>query len=156
MAFCAKCGTQLAAGSTFCSSCGAAQGASGGGGTAAAGGTGLDENVAGLVAYVAGWVTGIIFFAIDKRPFVRFHAAQSMVAFGALFILSIALNMFLSMSWIMGGAAGVLGSMIHFLFSTAVWLVCVVLWILCMVKAYQHERFKLPIVGDIAENIAGK
>lgn len=157
MAFCAKCGAQLAAGATFCPGCGAAQSsAGGGGGAAAAAGTGLDENVAGLLSYVAGWITGIIFFVIDKRPFVKFHAAQSMVVFGALFILSIGSSMFLSMSWMMGAATGFLGSAIHFLFSTVLGLVCFVAWILCMVKAYQHERFKLPFLGDIAENIAGK
>jgi len=157
MAFCAKCGAQLAAGATFCSSCGAAQGAgSGGGGPAAAAGTGLEENVAGLICYVLGLLTGIVFFVIDKRPFVRFHAAQSMVVFGALFIIYIALNIFLSMSWMMGAATGVMGSLLHFLFGTLIWLISLVVWVLCMVKAYQHERFKLPIVGDIAENIAGK
>jgi len=155
MAFCAKCGAQVAPGATFCSGCGAAQSAGGGGGAAAAG-TGLEENVAGLLSYAGGWVTGIVFFAIDKRPFVRFHAAQSMVAFGALFIIVMVLNMFLSMSWMMGAATGVLGSMMHLLFGTVLWLICLVLWVLCMVKAFQHERFKLPIVGDIAENIAGK
>ena len=50
--------------------------------------TGLDENVAGLLCYVLGWVTGIIFFLIDKRPYVRFHAAQSIVVFGGLHILN--------------------------------------------------------------------
>ena len=38
----------------------------------------------GLLCYVLGWVTGLIFFFIDKRPFVRFQAAQSIVVFGGL------------------------------------------------------------------------
>ncbi len=156
MAFCAKCGAQLAAGATFCSSCGTAQGSGSGGGSAAAGTSGLEENVAGLLAYVLGWLTGIIFFVIDKRPFVKFHAAQSMVVFGALFIISIVLNMFLGMSWMAGSAVGMMGTMVHFLFGTLVWLLSLVIWVLCMVKAYQHERYKLPFLGDIAENIAGK
>ncbi len=155
MAFCAKCGAQLAAGATFCSSCGTAQGSGGSGGTAA-GTSGLEENVAGLLAYVLGWLTGIIFFVIDKRPFVKFHAAQSMVVFGALFIISIVLNIFLGMSWMAGSAVGMMGTMMHFLFGTLVWLLSLVIWVLCMVKAYQHERYKLPFLGDIAENIAGK
>ena len=43
--------------------------------------TGLSENVAGLLCYILGWITGLIFLLIDKRPFVRFHAAQSIVVF---------------------------------------------------------------------------
>jgi len=153
MAFCAKCGAQVAAGATFCPACGAPQSASGGGAGVGTG-TGLDENVAGLLSYVAGWVTGIIFFVIDKRPFVKFHAAQSMVLFGAFTVLY----------WILGIAlAGTLGLggvyafwSLYGLVFAVLRLAGLVLWILCMVKAYQGERYKLPFVGDIAQNIAGK
>jgi len=55
--------------------------------------SGLSENVAGLLCYVLGWVTGLIFYFIDKRPFVRFHAAQSIVVFGGLTIIRIVLSM---------------------------------------------------------------
>ncbi len=48
---------------------------------------GMTENVAGLLCYSLGWITGLIFLLIDKRPFVRFHAAQSIVIFGGLHIL---------------------------------------------------------------------
>jgi uncharacterized membrane protein len=152
MAFCAKCGTQMADGTAFCPNCGAPQaGAPAGGGAAA--GTGMAENVAGLLCYVLGWITGLIFFLIDKRPFVRFHAAQSMVTFGALHVLSILLGLFLGASMFVGGAGGFgLGILVIWLINLA----CLVLWVLCMVKAYQGERFKLPLAGDIAENIAGK
>jgi len=152
MAFCAKCGTQVADGTTFCPNCGAPQaGAPAGGGAAA--GTGMAENVAGLLCYVLGWITGLIFFLIDKRPFVRFHAAQSMVTFGALHVLSIVLGFVLGASMFVGGMGGFgVGIMVIWLINLA----CLVLWVLCMVKAYQGERFKLPLAGDIAENIAGK
>lgn len=152
MAFCAKCGTQMADNIAFCPNCGAPQaGASAGGGAAA--GTGMAENVAGLLCYVLGWITGLIFFLIDKRPFVRFHAAQSMVTFGALHVLSIVLGLVLGASMFVGGVGGFgVGILVIWLIN----LVCLVLWVLCMVKAYQGERFKLPIVGDVAENIAGK
>ncbi len=152
MAFCAKCGAQVAEGATFCSGCGAARGSGGGAGAAA--GTGLDENVAGLLSYVVGWVTGLIFFVIDKRPFVKFHAAQSMVTFGAIFVLYMILAIFMSMTWMMG--AGIIGTMVSFAVYPIIGIASLVAWVLCMVKAFQHERFKLPIIGDIAENIAGK
>jgi len=114
----------------------------------------MEENVAGLLSYVFGWVTGIVFLVIDKRPFVKFHAAQSIVAFGALFVIQIGLNILLHMSWAMG--AGFVGSILSLLGGSVIGLIALVLWILCMVKAFQHEKFKLPIIGDIAENIAGK
>ncbi|MGB6496691.1 MAG: hypothetical protein WBF09_06825, partial [Candidatus Acidiferrum sp.] len=80
MAFCKACG-QDAGEATFCPKCGAPQGATQGGAVAAPSGatatSGMDENVAALVSYILGWVTGLIFLLIDKRPFVKFHAAQS-------------------------------------------------------------------------------
>src|ERR1700683_3111222 len=88
MASCSKCGAELPPGATSCGNCGqpAVAPASQAGGT-----TGMDENVAGLLCYALGWVTGLIFFLIDKRPFVRFHAAQSIVVFGGLDIIWVVL-----------------------------------------------------------------
>jgi hypothetical protein len=97
MAFCGKCGTSMADGVAFCPKCGAPQGAVAAGVpapapmagpvVAAPAASGLSENVAGLLCYLLGWLTGLIFLLVDKRPFVRFHAAQSIVVFGFLFIL---------------------------------------------------------------------
>jgi uncharacterized membrane protein len=68
--------------------------------------SGLSENVAGLLCYVLGWITGLVFFLIDKRPYVRFHAAQSLVVFGGLHILRIVLAMMFRVSWWFGGGIG--------------------------------------------------
>jgi len=158
MPFCAKCGSQVTDGAGFCPKCGASQPAAAGavpGGApmvASSGESGMPENVAGLLCYVLGWLTGLIFFLIDKRPFVRFHAAQSMVTFGALHILQIAL-VFMHVGFMFGGFGGwALGSMIHSL----VYLLSLVLWVLCMVKAYQHEKFRVPIAANFADQLAGK
>jgi uncharacterized membrane protein len=111
--------------------------------------SGLSENVAGLLCYLLGWITGLIFFLTDKRPFVRFHAAQSIVVFGGLMIIRIVL----SVLFISGGMAG---------FSAGfgiLWLVSIVgfvLWILLMVKAYQGEKFRIPLAADLADQIFGK
>jgi uncharacterized membrane protein len=116
------------------------------------GDTGLEENVAGLLCYVLWWLTGLIFILIDKRPFVRFHAAQSLVTFGAIVAAYIVLGIL--------GAASAFGGWLVALMSILMWgvlgLGSFVIWILCMVKAYQGQRFKLPVVGDIAEKIAAK
>ncbi|MGD0369191.1 MAG: zinc-ribbon domain-containing protein, partial [Acidobacteriaceae bacterium] len=82
MAFCAKCGSSVADGVDFCPKCGASVAGTApvaGGSGAAPAASGLSENVAAMLSYVLGWLTGIIFLVIDKRPFVRFHAAQSIV-----------------------------------------------------------------------------
>ena len=111
---------------------------------------GLAENVAGLLCYLAGWITGIIFLLIDKRPWVRFHAAQSIAVFGGLTVIQIALSV---MSSTIGGLLGFgLMSMLGLL----VGLITFILWILLMVKAYKHETFKVPIAAGIAESIVKK
>jgi uncharacterized membrane protein len=110
---------------------------------------GLSENVAGLLCYVLGWVTGIIFLLIDKRPFVKFHAAQSIVVFGGLTIVRVGLGIVLSTGGLLGLGlwAAVMG---------LIGIVALILWIFLMFKAYQHELFRVPIAAGIAESIAGK
>ena len=99
--------------------------------------TGLEPNVAGLLCYLAGFVSGIIFLLIEKdNKFVRFHAMQSIITFGAIFVLEAIANF---MPFLGGLLTTLLGA------------ACVVAWILCMIKAYQGEKFKLPVIGDIAE-----
>jgi uncharacterized membrane protein len=159
MAYCSKCGAQVADGAAFCSKCGqpmnasAATPAAGAEGGSSMADTGMTENVAGLLCYVLGWVTGLIFFFIDKRPFVRFHAAQSIVVFGGLQIIYIILvRVFITSFWVGGvGAVSVGGLLI-----SLVDLLALVLWILLMIKAYQHERYRVPVASDIAESLAGK
>jgi uncharacterized membrane protein len=103
---------------------------------------GLDRNVSALLAYSLGWVSGLAVILIEKEDdFVRFHAMQSIVTFGALSILSVSFGMTFMLM-------GFLGSMIHF--------AAIALWILLMIKAYQEEKFMLPVIGEIAEKWAKK
>jgi uncharacterized membrane protein len=154
MAFCKACGQEIGT-ATFCPKCGANQTAAVASpavpATAAASPTsGLQENVAGLLCYVLGWLTGIIFLLIDKRPFVKFHAAQSIVVFGGLTIIRIGL-MF------MGGiTGGIVGWGFVGVITLVISLIGLILWIFLMVKAYQHELYKVPVAAPIAENIAGQ
>jgi len=150
MPHCTKCGTMVADASAFCPNCGAPSGVAA---QSAGAQSGLSENVAGLLCYVFGWLTGLIFFLIDKRPYVRFHAAQSMVIFGALHIVSIVLGRIFVASFFFGGWSGF---SVGWLLVSLVNLVILVLWILLMIKAYQGERFKVPVAGDFAEKLAGK
>ena len=103
--------------------------------------TGMEPNLAALLSYVAGVVTGIIFWVIEKdSSYVKFHAMQSMILFGGWLVLYIILSFIPVIGWMvqMIGGLGIL-----------------VLWILLMIKAYGGERFKLPVIGDIAERQAG-
>src|SRR6266404_6831672 len=158
MAFCKACGQEIGTAS-FCPKCGANQGAAaapaavpvGAPAVAAVSPTeGMQENVAGLLCYALGWLTGIIFLLIDKRPWVKFHAAQSIVVFGGLTILRIGLAI---AGGIFGGVAG-FGAMVAL--GALIGLVGLVLWIFLMVQAYQHQDFRVPIAAGIADSIAGK
>ena len=98
---------------------------------------GLDANVAACLSYVLGLITGIIFYVLEKEnKFVKFHAMQSIVVFGAVFVLGIILPFI---------------PVIGLILLPIVYIGSIVLWILLMVKAYQGETFKLPVAGDIAE-----
>jgi len=160
MAHCTKCGAAIADNAAFCGSCGSAQ-ATASTASAPAGAPAalapaqsqMSENLAGLLCYVVGWVTGLIFYFIDKRPYVRFHAAQSVVVFGGLHIINIALGVMFGMSLMMGGLGGF---SVGVLFYWLIGLISFILWILLMIKAYQGERFRVPVAADLAEKIFGK
>jgi uncharacterized membrane protein len=161
MAHCTKCGAAIADNAAFCGSCGSAQTAAPSAApapsavpaVAAPAQSQMAENVAGFLCYILGWITGLIFYFVDKRPYVRFHAAQSIVVFGGLHILYFILGAFLGFSLFAGGWTG-------FSFGWALYglldLAAFVLWILLMIKAYQGERFRVPVAADISEKIFGK
>lgn len=169
MPHCTKCGAEVAPNAQFCATCGQSQpapvsGASSWQPAAPAAQSGLSENTAACLSYVLGWLTGIIFFLIDKRPYVRFHAAQSIVTFGGLHVIRIVLAMVFGMGFFFGGHHGYghygyagwgslgLGIALITLFG----LLTFVLWIVCMIKAGTGQHFVLPITGPIAQNLAGK
>ena len=103
--------------------------------------TGLEENVAGLLCYVLGWISGLVFILIEKEnKFVRFHAMQSIVVFGAYTVLQLVLGWIPWIGWMIGTLLGILA---------------LVLWIILMIKAYQGQKYKLPVAGDFAEKQVG-
>jgi uncharacterized membrane protein len=150
---------------SFCASCGKPVGATAGGApppnaayagatpAAAPAAAGMSENVAGLLCYIFGFITGIIFLALapyNQNKFVRFHAFQSI---------------FLSVAWIGVIIAERIVSMVLLSISLAlfglmavVWMLVALgflaLWIVLLMKAYNGQRWKLPIIGDLAEKQA--
>jgi uncharacterized membrane protein len=100
--------------------------------------SGFDANVAAALAYGLGWITGILFLLMEPdNKFVRFHAMQSTIVFAALSLLCLLLQM-----------VPLLGMLVTVFLVVPV---SAVLWLLLMFKAYQGERFKMPVAGDMAE-----
>ena len=116
----------------------------------------LDENVASALSYVLFWLTGIIFYVIEKdNKTVKFHAMQSILTFIPLQIIAWAVGWFGAPRITGYGAYGIPtysgGFIIASYISWVIWALTIILWLILMLKAYQGEKFKLPIVGDIAE-----
>jgi uncharacterized membrane protein len=123
--------------------------------------TGLDENLAALLSYVGGWLSGLIFFLIEKDSrLVRFHAMQSLIWSVSLMIVGFALMI---LSVISSVVVGQISGVAAFLLSAIVGLAMFVLVIgfligvvMALIKAYQGQYFKLPIVGNMAEKFSTK
>ena len=99
--------------------------------------TGLNENVAGLLCYVLGWVSGLVFVLLEQESkFVRFHAMQSIYVFGTLTVAGIVIGWIPFIGGVIAGLIGLLGF---------------VLWIILIIKAYQGVQFKVKWAGDFAE-----
>ena len=118
--------------------------------------SGLPENIAAFLSYGLGWITGLVFLLVDKRAFVRFHAAQSVIVFLGLQIVEAVLGPIFGLGWWFGGggywSAFTFGTLLLNLIS----FLTPVLWIVLMLRAFQGVRFKVPLAGDIAESLAGR
>ena len=129
--------------------------------TAAKSSTGLDENIAALLSYLLGGIGGLVFFLIEKTSrLVRFHAMQSLILFVSWFVVVFALAILsLVIGLIFAQISGALASLISILTWLVIVLICmafVVGAIICLVKAYQGQFFKLPVIGNFAEKFSQK
>ncbi len=145
MAFCTVCGAQTPDGSTVCPACGRS-GAPSVRTVAAAGG--LADNVAGMLAYVT-IIPAIVFLVVEpynRNRFVRFHAFQSIFFAIAWTALWIALNIIAHIPFL---------GWLTILIWPLVGLAGFVIWIVLLLKANQGQMWKLPVIGDMAEQQAG-
>ena len=111
-------------------------------------GTGLKKETSAALSYVLGFITGIIFLIIEKDPFVRFHAMQSIAVSLAFFVLS----------WILGVISVLLGLTVFLawvgpLLSGVLMIGGFVLWLLLIYKAYQGEKWQVPYIGKFVERM---
>jgi uncharacterized membrane protein len=140
--FCSKCGAENPEGAKFCSKCGAGLGTPAGVSTEAESSTGLSANVAGLLCYVLGWITGIIFIVLEKKStFVKFHAWQSIMTFGVLTVAQLVLGWIPFVGWILSILIGIL---------------MFVLWLILIIQAGTGKMWKVPGAGDWAERQISK
>lgn len=146
MAFCIGCGGQMPDGATACPACGrATAGAAGAASPAAVGG--LTDNVAGALAYVT-IIPAIVFLVMEpynRNRFIRFHSFQCIFAAVAWTALWIALGIVVRIPFF---------GWLTFLIWPLVSLGGFVIWVVLVLKAYQGQKFKLPVIGDIAEQQA--
>ena len=147
--FCSSCGVQMDDAAAFCPGCGKPTGISQTptAGTAPAAAptqapaSGLQDNVAGLLCYLL--IPAIIFLVMEpynRNKFIRFHAFQAI---------------FLEIGWIIVNAVLGMLAFIGLFILPVLWLGFTILWVVCMIKAFQNQMFKLPMIGDIAERQAG-
>lgn len=104
--------------------------------------TAQNQNLLGALAYLLGPITGVVLLLVEKQnKFIRFHAMQSTILFGGLFVANVILGFVPVLGWIV---------------STLLSLAALILWIVLMIKAFQGEMYKLPYVGEIAEQQLAK
>ena len=123
--------------------------------------TGMDENVAALLSYIFTWVSGLVFFLIEKDSrFVRFHAMQAILLGAGAAVLGIVLWIaWVVLAIIMAMVSEVLASLVGLVVGLLIfvfYIAILVAWVMCLIKAYQSQYFKLPVIGNFAEKFSTK
>jgi uncharacterized membrane protein len=145
--FCTQCGTENPEDAKFCSKCGNRLGAAATPNDDAAkseaeSSTGLSANVAGLLCYVLGWITGIVFLVLEKKStFVKFHAYQSIMTFGILTVAQLVVGWIPFIGWVLNILIGIL---------------MFILWVILVIQAGTGKMWKVPWAGDWAEKQISK
>lgn len=114
--------------------------------------TGVEARLASVLCYAGWWLTGLVFlFAERQHRGVRFHAAQSVVVFGALSVVMLT----------MGGASALALLVPGRAFQTLqgldnlIWLGAVVLWVILLVRTWRGDTWRVPLAASLAQRIAG-
>ncbi|NBI07952.1 DUF4870 domain-containing protein [Senegalia massiliensis] len=103
---------------------------------------GLEQNIAAMLSYILGFITGIIFLLVEKEnKFVRFHAMQSIVVFGAIFLIGVVIGWVPIIGWLIGALSSP---------------IILVIWIILLIKSYKNEWYEFPIAGKIAKEQVNK
>jgi uncharacterized membrane protein len=164
MATCSKCGSAVPDSASFCSICGSPASSASGpivipsppeSKPPESGSVGMESNIAAALSYLVGFITGIIFLVIEpykREPFVRFHAFQSIFYSVFTIAFSIFWNIVGSVMYSIFGLLGSLFSLVGVLISLGLF----VFWLFLMYKAYNKERYLIPVIGEFALKQVGK
>ncbi len=145
MAFCSSCGAPVPDGASACPACNRSIALA----NLSTGASGPTDNIFGALAYVT-VIPAIIFLVLEpynQKRFVRFHAFQSIFYAVAWCALWMVLNIIAHIPFL-----GWLTILVWPLVSLAGF----VIWLVLVLKAYQGQMFKLPVIGDMAEKQAGE
>lgn len=153
--YCRECGSEISEKAEICPECGVRVSKSKSQSMDSPTESGLEENVAGALAYILGLISGLFFYVTeDENGFVRFHALQSIIFSVTAFILYWILNTLMFSLIFSPGMWTAGGGMLFSLFSLITSLISLALlgvWAFLMYKAYNGEKYKLPVIGDLAE-----
>ncbi len=115
--------------------------------------TGLDERLASVLCYSAWWITGLLFLVIERQHRgIRFHAAQSLVLFGALSLLLLGLGALSALALMVSGQAYQVARAV----ADALWIGAAALWLVLVVRAWRGETWRVPLVAALADRIVAK
>ena len=117
--------------------------------------TGLDARLASALAYLAGWVTGVLFLALEQRHHgVRFHAAQAVVVFGGLSAM-MAVAYAAALAGVLVSGSGTAFRVLLAL-TNLTWLVGALLWAWLLLKAARGEVWRVPGTSRLVDRLAGR
>ncbi len=101
---------------------------------------GISQHNAGAFSYALFFISGIFFFIVDRDPYVRFHAGQSIVVFGILFLLQ----------WLLGVSV-ILASLVPL-----IGVLIFGLWLFLIYTAWEGKEWEVPVLGQFARKIVKK
>jgi uncharacterized membrane protein len=141
---------QVADGMTMCPACSAKAPTS-----STAQGSGLADNIAGLLCYSPVAVLADIIFLLvepyNRNKFIRFHAFQSLFLCGSMMILGIGLGIVVAILAVIPVIGWILDILLWLAFAGGSFVLCIMM----MIKAYQMKTVRLPVIGDLAAKQAG-
>lgn len=112
---------------------------------------GISDNAAGAISYFT-FLPAFLFLLVapyKENPYVRFHAWQSVLLDITAFVVEIIFGAIALLTIFLGSM-----TLVYSLRMISVlWLV---LWLVCVIKAMNGKRFKIPVLGNIAEKLSMK
>lgn len=113
--------------------------------------TGVEARLASVLCYTGWWLTGLVFlFAERQHRGVRFHAAQSVVIFGALSVVMLMMGGVSALALLVPGPAfQTLQSL-----DNLIWLSAIVLWVILLARTWRGDTWRVPFVAGLAQRMA--